>query len=152
MEKVSSEQPADLVLCLYFRWRAAAFPTVGNAKGEKQRGCLQTFHLLGQPQERPQTWLLLHWPQSPCERHLSLQGHPHSSLPSLMLLSFSPATIQCLQILFQLLLCVKKTQDQGWSSPCLHYPPSSAKRIIHHSDSLIGYPGLDPTFLLLLEV
>jgi len=43
MEKVSSEQPADLALCLYFRWRAAEFPTVGNVQGKKQKvtkGCL----------------------------------------------------------------------------------------------------------------
>ena len=134
MEKVSSEQPAELVLYLYSDGELQHSPPWERHKRRKKeypKECLQTFHLCAQSQERPQTWLLLHWPWSPCENHLSLQGHPHSCLPSLLLLSSSP-TIQCLQILFQLLLHVKRAQDQGWSSPCLHYPPSSEKRITHH--------------------
>lgn len=83
-----------------------------NRSKNHPRGCLQTFHLHGQSQERTQMWLLLHWPWSSCDRHLSLQGHLHSRLPSLILLHFSPPTIQCLQILFQLPLHVKRTEDQ----------------------------------------
>lgn len=50
VEEVSSEQPADL-LCLYIRWRAAAFYNVGKVHREKQEQRIQ-----GDSTDLPPSW------------------------------------------------------------------------------------------------